>query len=683
MKSSSSIVRLLAGIIFLSSFVITARAAVSLVDRPSAQPAAGLYPQNAEPLVPSQFIKLPTGAVRPGGWLLTQLNLQADGLCGHLGEISAWLQKEDNAWLSSGGQWGWEEVPYWLRGYSSTAWVLGRKDMQKESRFWIEAILKSQGADGNFGPSSRNIKDTQDFWPNMVALWLLQDYYEYTGDRRVVDFMTRYFHFQLTVPDDKFIHSYWENSRGGDNLWSVLWLYNRTHDAKLLELADKLHRCTADWTQDTNLPNWHNVNIAQGVREPAEYFVFKKDSALLRATYNDQSLVRRIFGQVPGGMFGADENARLGYVDPRQCTETCGFAEQMATDEILLLLTGDPYWAENCEDIAFNSFPAAFTEDYKALRYLTAPNLVLSDDKNHSPGIQNNGPFLSMNPFSSRCCQHNHGFGWPYYAQHLVLATPDGGLATVLFGACEAKAKVGRQESTGREITLTETTDYPFDSHIRLTISTKKPVTFPLYIRIPRWTKGATATVNGQDVAASLQGGKYLKIEREWNDKDRVELNFPMDISLRRWTLNKNSVSVDYGPLTLSLRFKENYTLSANSDKNAIGDSKWQKGADPKAWPTWLISPGSDWNYALCTQEPIRLVKRGNVTDGKNPFTTANVPLVFEATARKVPSWKIDKFGLCAVLPDTDVAQTTQKFHIELIPMGAARLRISSFPQAK
>lgn len=332
MKSSSPIGRLLAGIMFLSSFVITARAAVSLVDRPSAQPAAGLYPQNAEPLVPSQFIKLPTGAVSPGGWLLTQLNLQADGLCGHLGEISAWLQKEDNAWLSSGGQWGWEEVPYWLRGYSSTAWVLGRKDMQKESRFWIEAILKSQGADGNFGPSSRNIKDTQDFWPNMVALWLLQDYYEYTGDRRVVDFMTRYFHFQLTVPDDKFIHSYWENSRGGDNLWSVLWLYNRTHDTKLLELADKLHRCTADWTQDTNLPNWHNVNIAQGVREPAEYFIFKKDSALLRATYNDQSLVRRIFGQVPGGMFGADENARLGYVDPRQGTETCGFAEQMATD---------------------------------------------------------------------------------------------------------------------------------------------------------------------------------------------------------------------------------------------------------------------------------------------------------------------------------------------------------------
>ena len=36
---------------------------------------------------------------------------------------------------------------------------------------------------------------------------------------------------------------------------------------------------------------------------------------MLAASYNVQSLVRRAFGQVPGGMFGADENARLGYID--------------------------------------------------------------------------------------------------------------------------------------------------------------------------------------------------------------------------------------------------------------------------------------------------------------------------------------------------------------------------------
>ena len=87
------------------------------------------------------------------------------------------------------------------------------------------------------------------------------------NDNRVIDFMTRYCHYLQTVPDDAFLSSYWENSRGGDNLWSVVWLYNRTGDESLLPLAEKIHRNTADWTKSTQLPNWHNVNVAQCFRD--------------------------------------------------------------------------------------------------------------------------------------------------------------------------------------------------------------------------------------------------------------------------------------------------------------------------------------------------------------------------------------------------------------------------------
>ena len=50
------------------------------------------YVSNRSPLQPQQFIKLPVGSIQPEGWLLKQLELQKDGLNGHLGEISAWLQ---------------------------------------------------------------------------------------------------------------------------------------------------------------------------------------------------------------------------------------------------------------------------------------------------------------------------------------------------------------------------------------------------------------------------------------------------------------------------------------------------------------------------------------------------------------------------------------------------------------
>ena len=655
-----------------------AETTVTVVDRIPTTSFNNYYESNYAPLQAQSLIKLPNGSIIPGGWLMRQLELQRDGLNGHLGEISAWLQKNDNAWLKSGGKWGWEEVPYWLRGYASLSYIMkdatGNEDMFKEAKYWIDAILDSQREDGNFGPA---YKGKQDFWPNMIALWILQDYYEYTGDSRVIPFMTKYAHYQLSVKDEDFLSSYWENSRGGDNLWSVVWLYNRTKDPELLKLGEKVHRNTANWTRATELPNWHNVNVAQCFREPATWYLFNGDEKMRRASYNVQSLVRRAYGQVPGGMFGSDENCRIGFFDPRQGTETCGFAEQMSSDEIMLQITGDPYWAENCEDVAFNSYPAAFMPDYKSLRYITCPNHVLSDSENHSPGIQNGGPFLAMNPFSSRCCQHNHGFAWPYYAEHLVYATPDNGLAAVLYSSSMTKARVG----DGTQIILEQTTNYPFEESVEFSVRTLKSVDFPLYLRIPSWTKSASVYVNGKRVKSKLDGKGYVCISRKWDNGDMVKLDLPMEITYRTWQVNKNSVSVNYGPLTLSLKIAERYEKK-DSKETAISDSKWQPNADPSAWPSYEIYPDSDWNYALVTNSPIK-VKKSDWPKDNNPFTLATVPLTFTAKGRKVPSWTLDEYKLCGVLPYECDPRSEVVEDITLVPMGAARLRISAFPTAE
>lgn len=653
---------------------------VAIVSRPDNSQSSQNYTNARSPLLQQHFIKLPVGSIKATGWAGRYLELQRDGLTGHLGEISAWLEKENNAWLTSGGDHGWEEVPYWLKGYSDLAYLLGDKKMLEETQTWIEAIFKSQRADGFFGPDNKS-NGKPELWAQMIALSLLQTYYEYSGDERVLTLMTNYFKWQMTVPDDQFLDSYWENSRGGDNLYSVLWLYNRTGDEFLLDLAHKIHRNTADWTQSTSLPNWHNVNIAQCFREPATYYMLTGEERMLKASYNVQNLIRRTFGQVPGGMFGGDENSRLGYIDPRQGVETCGMVEQMASDEIMLRFTGDPAWAENCEDVAFNTYPAAMTADFKALRYITSPNMVQSDSENHSPGIQNQGPFLSMNPFSSRCCQHNHAQGWPYYVENLVYATPDNGAAVVMYGSCSANIKV----ANGKSITLTEETNYPFDETITFTIS-KGKAEFPLYLRIPSWTNAAELSINGEQVAVKAVSGKYYRITREWKKGDKVTLKLPMTLKMRQWQVNKNSVSVDYGPLTLSLKIKERY-VKRDSKETAIGDSKWQKGADASQWPTFEIYADSPWNYALYVNDAADLssftmTKKSWPADNY-PFTTESVPIEFKAKARRVPSWTLDETKLCGVLPDEDAPKANEVEEITLIPMGAARLRISSFPTAE
>jgi len=673
---------LTAAIACLSANTVSAQSAVkaTMVSKADNQQSNAFYVNNRAPLQKQYFTKLPVGSIQAGGWLKKALELQRDGLTGNLGEISIWLSKTNNAWLNKEGkgEYGWEELPYWLKGYANIGYMLNDKKMISEAKFWIDAVLNNQRDNGDFGPAIER-KGNRDLWTNMPMLWCLQFYYEYSKDPRVIPFMTRYFKYELSVPENKFLKDYWENSRGGDNLLSVYWLYNRTGDKFLLDLATKIDRNTANWRQANNLPNWHNVNIAECFREPATFYLQSHDQKDLNATYNDFKLIRTLYGQVPGGMFGSDENARKGYVDPRQAVETCGMVEQMTSDEMLLGDTGDPFWAENCEDVAFNTFSAAFMSDYKSLRYLTAPNMVVSDSKNHHPGIANEGPFLMMNPFSSRCCQHNHAAGWVYFAENTWMATPDNGLVAQLYSEGEVKAKVGN----GTQVSLVETTHYPFESQVNFTVNTAKIVSFPLYLRVPAWCKNASVKVNGQAVAVNTGSGDYIRLVKTWKNGDKISLQLPMQLKVREWNENKNSVSVNYGPLTYSLKIDENYTRE-DSKATAIGDSKWQAGADPQKWPSYEIHPNSAWNYGLLIdkthpENSIEVIRR-NWPKDNNPFTNTNAPIELKVKGKKIPGWTIDQYGLCGTLPQSPVKSDQPISELTLVPMGGARLRISAFP---
>jgi hypothetical protein len=670
----------------MNLLTLAATAALLAAAHADPLPTSGVntaYTPNRAPLKPAALIKLPIASFKPSGWLGEALHLQAEGLTGHLGEISIWLTRKDNAWLNTDGKgrYGWEEVPYWLRGYARLAFTLNDQRMLDEAKVWIEGTLSSQREDGDFGPiQMRNGK--RDLWAQMLMLQVLQSFHEYSHDPRVVPFMTRYFKWQLAVPDADFLKDYWENSRGGDNLASVYWLYNITGDAFLLDLATKIDRNTANWRKPGYLPNWHIVNIAECFREPATYSQQSGEQADVDASYAAFKLARERYGQVPGGMFGADENARPGHTDPHQATETCGFVEQISSNLVMTAITGDTCWAANTEDVAFNSMPAAFTPDYRALRYLTAPNQAVSDGKNHAPGIANEGPFFLMNPFSSRCCQHNHSSAWINYTEHAWMATNDNGLAAVLYASGELNAKAGHKGDT---VTLVTTTNYPFEEDVTITVKRAPEGGFPLYLRIPEWTRGATIKINDKLAPEKPTPNAYASLTRDWKAGDTVTLHLPMRLSIRTWEKNKNSVSVNYGPLTFSLKIDEQYR-TVPSDKTAIGDSGWQPGADAAKWPSNEILPTSPWNYAIVVDkdDPTKSFELIHHPWPQNnqPFTNATAPLTLSAKARLLPTWTLDQHGLAAELPQSPVETTEPITTITLAPMGGARLRISAFPVA-
>jgi hypothetical protein len=289
--------------------------------------------------------------------------------------------------------------------------------------------------------------------------------------------------------------------------------------------------------------------------------------------------------------------------------------------------------------------------------------MVQLDSKSKAPGLANDGTMISYEPGEVyRCCQHNHAMGWPYYAEHLWMATPDNGLAAVLYSACRVTAKVG----PGSQVTLTESTDYPFGDAIRVTVETPQPVTFPIYFRIPGWCESATAQV-GREAPVAGSPGKYLRLEREWHDGESVELRLPMKVAVKRWPANKNSASVRRGPLWFSLKIGERYEK--------------YRGTEP--WPSYEVYPTSPWNYGLVLDEanPSASFEVEAVQPaGKQLFQTGNEPIRLITQGKRIPAWQQDRRGLVGVLQPSPVASSEPEERITLIPMGAARLRISQFP---
>jgi hypothetical protein len=637
------------------------------VATPSTAPVSPLYTSNRPPLRPSPFTKLPIGSVTPRGWLQHQLQLEADGMTGHLEEISKWCKFEDSAWASpeGRGQYGWEELPYWLKGYGDLGYVLKDQQIIQHARKWIDAVLASQEPGGYFGPRANKtgLDGKPDLWPHMVMCNVLESFYEFTGDPRVLPFLTKYFQWLNTQPGENFGAGYWPKIRFGDNIQSIYWLYDRTGDSFLLDLSKKIHENMARW--DTGVINWHNVNISEGFREPGVYYQQAGDQKFLDAAERNYQTVIDRYGQFPGGGFAGDENCRPGYTDPRQGFETCGMVEFMHSFEMLTKISGNPLWSDRCEEMAFNSLPAALTADLKGLHYLTCANQVQLDKENKSPGVENQGTMFSYSPLEVyRCCQHNVSHGWPYFAEELWLATPDRGLCASLYAASEVTAKVGE----GNTVTINEETDYPFDSSIQLTISTAQPTRFPLYLRIPHWCQDATIKVNGEQVPLKAQPLHYAVLDSLWHNGDKVQLELPMQITVRRWPKNNQAASVDYGPLTFALKIGE----------------RWSRYGGTDAWPEMEVFPTTPWNYGLVldAKDPAKsfeVVRRPGPLAAQ-PFTPETAPIQIQAKAKKLPAWKQDQLGLVGKLQPSPVKSDQPLETITLIPMGAARLRISSFP---
>lgn len=615
---------------------------------------------NRAPLQPNAYNPLPLTSVKPKGWLLRQMRIQADGLSGHLDEFWPDLGPA-SGWLGGKGE-SWERGPYFLDGLLPLAYLLDDPKLIAKARKWVDWTLDHQRPDGAIGPPSN-----QDWWPNMVMLKVLTQYQEATGDARVIPLMQRYFAYQARTLDARPLEK-WAAFRWQDEVLSVLWLYNRTGDAKLLDLAHKLHSQGHDWegqfrhflfTGKVAQPKLtlatHVVNNAMALKTAAVWWLVTGAAADREALYQQFREMDR-YHLLPNGIHSGDEH--YAGRDPSQGSELCSVVEAMFSLENILAATGDAAFADRLEKITFNPLPGTFSADMWSHQYDQQPNQVLCTLARRN--WTNNGPdsnLFGLEP-NFGCCTSNLHQGWPKFAASLWMAAPGEGLAAVAYAPSEVTAKV----RGGVAVTIREATEYPFRDTIRLTVSPESPVTFPLELRIPAWARGTRVSVNGQ-AESGVRPGSFFGVERSWRKGDVVELVFPMQVRTSRWY--HNSVAVERGPLVYSLRIAE----------------EWRKFRDRPQAPDWEVYPTSAWNYALLVNpaDPAASFQVREKPVGEFPFSPAGAPVELVVKGRRLPEWQIEASS-AGPLPESPVQSKQPEETLTLVPYGSAKLRITAFP---
>jgi DUF1680 family protein len=648
-----------------------------------------LYLNNRFPLHPNPYQELPLGAIQPEGWLKEMLLRQKTGATGHLGEWYPEVMGPRNGWLGGDGD-QWERGPYWIDGLLPLAYILNDDSLKAKVQPWIEWAIQSQQPDGYFGPSKdypaepglqRN--NSHDWWPKMVMLKILKQYHSATGDQRVIDLLTKYFRYQLKhLPEKPLGHwTFWAEYRACDNLMVIYWLYNITGDKFLLDLADLIHQQAFDFTGAflsgdhlSRQGSLHCVNLAQGIKEPMVYYQQHPEQKYADATKKAFSDLRKFMGQ-PQGLFGGDEALRG--TNPTHGSELCSAVEMMFSLETILQISGDVQFADHLEKVAFNALPTQITDDFTARQYFQQPNQVMVTRHFRNFDVNHDGTDVCFGLFTGYpCCTSNMHQGWPKFTQNLFYATPDGGIAALVYAPSRVKALVG----DGAEVEITEETDYPFRETISFAIRfsgrdkiSKDKVSFPLHLRIPLWCKNPELIINGQTQAPEVKDNIII-ISREWKDNDTVQLRLPMKIETTPW--HENAKTIERGPLVFALKIGENWEKVSNSkDPERYGKEFWE------------VRPTTPWNFGLLSSQ----VKNGDslmvITEKPVtafPWNLENAPVELTTRGIRIPSWQLYN-EMAGPQPWSDMykmelGENPVDEEITLIPYGCTTLRISEFP---
>lgn len=645
--------------------------------------------------VESELSALKIGEIQPRGWLYSQLINQRNGLTGHLDEF--WDEISKSAWLGFNGSVG-ENTPYYMNGLIPLAFILNDDILIEKTTRYVEFILNSQKANGWFGPEQNN-----DTWPLTLALKGLMSYYDASSDQRVLDLMTRYFHYLYSVKPE-WEEGTWPGMRAMEIGIPALWLYKQTGDNISIKVLNEIKANSFDWTElFKNFPyntkalekgsiprvrhgegmQAHLVNLVMALKYPAISFAISSNNNEISSINNVLKELDQHHGQL-GGRFSGDDH--LSGTSPDRGTELCTIVDEMYSIEKIIEILGDHSFADRLEALAFNALPACISSDFWSHQYNQQTNQVVISAKDRpwtSTGSHSN--LFGLMPNYPSCLVNMHQ-GWPKYVQHLWMQTKDNGLMAISYSPCKISTKL----KCGNKIQLNVITNYPFGNKIKIKIESADSYSFPVYLRIPNWAINSTIKIGTK--VFHPKAGSLQRLEESWSANNEIEVTFPMVVRTEK-RFNE-SISVLKGPLYYALNVGSQY-------KQITLEDRFSKSIPYMGSVDWEIFPTTQWQYGLLVKDN-QLINVSEIQTNplsRYPFSRKGEQVYNEADKRYYPlttespnkifveACLIDNWALknnsAAIPPKTIIRKNNKSTFIELIPYGCTRLRIAEFPHIK
>ncbi|HXB34535.1 MAG TPA: beta-L-arabinofuranosidase domain-containing protein [Puia sp.] len=536
---------------------------------------------------PEALEPLPFGAVRPEGWLETQVRSNLRGFTGHLDSLAPALiikddiygkdrltknvTKKDVGALAGGDPaaevqylwWNSETQGNWRDGFIRSAILTGDPQMLLRSKAYVRRILATQDPDGYLGIYDRDLRyqfdgENGELWAKTTLLRGLLAWYEFSRDKTVLIAIEKAVaNVMQHYPTDT-SHPFYSKSPdvGGlshglmftdvlESLYRLtgrqiylnyaLFLYkdfsaaNLHEDAQYDKIIDTAYRLRG-----------HGVHTYEHLRAVAAAAYASDNPALLRAL---DDYLHKIEQEItPSGAPAGDEWVRE---PPGNATTTgyeyCSLQELMDGYIDLLAKTGTASFGDQAEQLFFNAAQGARNPDASCIAYLKTDNSYymtggLNGDS--SDPRQTRYKYSPVHQDVAVCCVPNAGRIAPYFIDRMWMRNSAGLVATLL-GPCKLTTTW-----EGTPLIIREKTVYPDEFSFDFQIIADHPVSFTLAIRKPAW-----ATKQSISYVYTEKNGYYL-IKRTWQPGESVHLRLYTDVAVCRD--RNNETYFTHGPLVLA-----------------------------------------------------------------------------------------------------------------------------------